>query len=65
MKLLIDMNLPPDWVEILQLRTQDVMPQTLGRRMLQILGEYEQVLEKGALVTVDKAKSRVHILPFS
>jgi predicted nuclease of predicted toxin-antitoxin system len=121
MKLLIDMNLPPDWVEILkqggwevihwsrvgdlratdytimewarvngytvfthdldfgtilavtraqkpsviQVRTQDVMPQALGSRMLRILSEYEPVLEKGALVTVDKAKSRVHILPFS
>jgi predicted nuclease of predicted toxin-antitoxin system len=121
MKLLIDMNLPPDWVEtleqggwevvhwstvgdpratdhtimewarangytvfthdldfgailavtraqkpsVIQVRTQDIMSQSLGSRMVQILGEYESVLEKGALVTIDKTKSRVHILPFS
>jgi predicted nuclease of predicted toxin-antitoxin system len=121
MKLLIDMNLPPGWVEtlkqggwevvhwstvgdfratdqtimdwarangytvfthdldfgtilaatrakkpsVIQVRTQDIMPRALGSRMLQILTEYESVLEKGALITIDKAKSRIHILPLS
>ena len=50
---------------VLQVRTQDVMPQALGNRMLQVLRDYEPFLEKGALVTVDEGKSRVHILPFS
>ncbi len=50
---------------VIQVRTQDVMPQTLGTRMLQILRDYEPFLEKGAIVTVDEDKSRVHILPFS
>jgi predicted nuclease of predicted toxin-antitoxin system len=50
---------------VIQIRTQDVMPQALGNRMLQVLRDYEPFLEKGALVTVDEGKSRVHILPFS
>jgi predicted nuclease of predicted toxin-antitoxin system len=120
MKLLLDMNLSPDWVEalrqsgwdtvhwssvgdpcatdtaimqwalkggyvvfthdldfgtllavtraqgpsVIQLRTQDVMPQSLGERMMQILRQYETALQKGALITIDEAKSRVRILPF-
>jgi len=49
---------------VIQVRTQDIMPQSLGDRMQQILSEYEPILEKGALVTVDKTRSRIHILPF-
>ena len=106
MKVLIDMNLSPDWVEVLgrdgqqaihwsaagdpratdkvimewartngyivfthdldfgallattraqgpsviQVRTQDVMPQNLGPRLVQILQQHESMLEKGALI---------------
>ena len=49
---------------VIQARTQDVMPGSLGDRMLSILRDYESILEKGALVTVDESKLRVHILPF-
>jgi predicted nuclease of predicted toxin-antitoxin system len=49
---------------VIQVRTQDIMPQSLGGRLVQILRQYETMLEMGALVTVDEAKSRVRILPF-
>lgn len=49
---------------VIQVRTQDIMPPSLGSRLVQILRQYEAVLEKGALVTVDEARSRVRILPF-
>lgn len=49
---------------VIQIRTQDVMPQSLGSRMVQILRQHQPVLEKGALVTVDETRSRVRILPF-
>jgi len=49
---------------VIQVRTQDIMPQSLGSRLVRILRQYESVLEKGALATVDEAKSRVRILPF-
>jgi predicted nuclease of predicted toxin-antitoxin system len=120
MKLLIDMNLSPDWVEIferqgwqalhwstvgdsgatdsvimgwasangyvvfthdldfgtllattraqspsvIQVRIQDIMPPSLGSRLVQILRQYESVLESGALITVDESSSRVRVLPF-
>lgn len=50
---------------VIQVRTQDIMPKTLGGRMLNILRQYESMLEKGALITVDETKDRVRILPFT
>jgi len=49
---------------VIQIRTQDVFPQILADKMIQIFRQYEDVLEKGALITVDEDKSRVRILPF-
>jgi predicted nuclease of predicted toxin-antitoxin system len=49
---------------VIQVRTQDVFPQILGERMVQVLRQHEKILEEGALLTVDEAKSRVRILPF-
>ena len=119
MRLLIDMNLSPDWVEaferegwpavhwstvgdhrapdrdimdwarvngyvvfthdldfgtllattaaqgpsIIQVRTQDVMPGSLGFRLMGLLRQYESALDSGALITVDEIRSRVRILP--
>jgi predicted nuclease of predicted toxin-antitoxin system len=118
MKILVDMNLSPDWVEVfnqngweslhwsavgapsatdrvimewarvngyvvfthdldfgmllaftrangpsvVQVRTQDVMPSHLGHRLVQILRQYESLLESGVLITVDEEKSRLRIL---
>ena len=120
MKILIDMNLSPDWVEVfikegweavhwskigdprendrvvmqwayshgyvvfthdldfgfllatshakgpsvIQIRIQDIMPQSLGNRLVKILNQYKTMLEKGALIIIDDNKSRIRILPF-
>ena len=49
---------------VIQMRTQDIMPQSLGSRLVRIIRQYEAMLESGALITVDDIKSRVRILPF-
>ncbi len=49
---------------VIQVRTQDVLPEALGDRLVKVLKEQQSVLEKGALLTVDEGKSRVRILPF-
>jgi predicted nuclease of predicted toxin-antitoxin system len=49
---------------VIQVRTQDVMPQTLGSRLVKILQKYEGTLENGAFITVDEVKARIKILPF-
>jgi hypothetical protein len=33
-------------------------------RLIKMLGQYEPLLEKGALITIDETKDRVRILPF-
>lgn len=48
---------------VIQVRTQDVMPETLGPRLVQIMQEYGTVLEQGALVIVDEVRARVRLLP--
>lgn len=49
---------------VIQVRTQDVLPQVLGDKLVKVLREHEPVLEKGALLTLDEGKSRVRVLPF-
>src|SRR5687768_17046966 len=49
---------------VIQVRTQDVLPEVLGDRLVKVLKEHQSVLDKGALLTVDEGKLRVRILPF-
>ena len=48
---------------VIQIRTQDIMPERLGERLVGILKQYESSLEEGTLMTIDEGKSRVRILP--
>jgi len=52
-----------DGPSVIQVRAQDVMPQRLGALFANVLRQYESFLERGALVIVDEAKSRVRLLP--
>jgi predicted nuclease of predicted toxin-antitoxin system len=119
MKILIDMNLPPSWVEflnkegfeavhwsrigdfgatdevilewakkneqvvfthdldfgallaatrgegpsVIQMRTQDTFPESCGEMIIKALNQFEDELTKGALLSVDRHKARVRILP--
>lgn len=119
MKILIDMNLSPDWVEhfrreqiesvhwsqvgdpaasdktiiewartndhfllthdldfgrilaltkangpsVIQIRAQDVLPQSLGTIVFATIRKYENHLNNGALLVIDENRSRVRILP--
>lgn len=50
---------------VVQLRTEDVMPQTAGPRLIAALRHMEQELESGALLTVDRRQLRVRMLPLT
>lgn len=50
---------------VLQIRTQDVLPAHLGQLVLAALEQFRQLLETGALVTVDESTSRARILPIN
>jgi predicted nuclease of predicted toxin-antitoxin system len=48
---------------VLQVRTQDVLPMAIGRDVVRVLTMRAQAFEAGAVVTIDKVKSRVRVLP--
>lgn len=48
---------------VIQVRCQDVLPETIGLIVLQALRAANSHLESGALVTVDETRHRIRILP--
>jgi predicted nuclease of predicted toxin-antitoxin system len=52
-----------DSPSVLQIRTHDVLPVSLGMIVLAALHQFGHLLEQGALVTVDESSSRARILP--
>lgn len=48
---------------VLQIRGQDILPTSIGDLVISVLQQFEAVLETGALVSVDRARNRVLILP--
>jgi len=48
---------------VVQVRTQDVLPDHLEAVVVAAIQRYEPQLQVGALVTVDEARSRVRMLP--
>jgi len=50
---------------VIQVRTQNVMPEHLGGVVVASLRRYERLLESGALIVVDEARARVRVLPLA
>jgi predicted nuclease of predicted toxin-antitoxin system len=48
---------------VLQVRTQDVLPEAIGDTVVRALDTARSHLEAGALVTVDRIRSRIRVLP--
>jgi predicted nuclease of predicted toxin-antitoxin system len=48
---------------VLQVRAEDVLPDTIGALVLAALRQHETDLASGALVVVDAGRSRVRVLP--
>ena len=48
---------------VILLRTQDVMPSNLSSSLVKIIHQYENELQRGALIILDEMKLRVRILP--
>jgi predicted nuclease of predicted toxin-antitoxin system len=48
---------------ILQVRTQDVMPEHIGNHVVEVIRDHADVLEEGAIVSIDAAEARARILP--
>lgn len=48
---------------VIQVRSQNVLPEFLGTIVIASIHQHQDVLERGALVVVDPQRSRVRILP--
>ena len=50
---------------VIQFRAFDIRPDTIGHAMLQALATHQEVLARGALVTIEPSRTRARILPLS
>ena len=48
---------------VLQVRAQDVLPESIGDQVVQVLREQSEAMESGAIITIDEIAARVRILP--
>ncbi|MBE9143801.1 DUF5615 family PIN-like protein [Planktothrix mougeotii] len=48
---------------VIQVRTQDLLPDAIGKLMINTLFQFQEQLETGALITLETSRSRVKILP--
>jgi predicted nuclease of predicted toxin-antitoxin system len=48
---------------VIQVRTRDVMPDTIADLVLSVLQIHKGWLEKGAIISVDESLQRVRVLP--
>lgn len=48
---------------VIQARTQDVTPMAIGSEVVRVLRMRRDDIERGAIVTIDKVRSRVRVLP--
>jgi len=54
-----------DSPSVLQLRTQDISPKRIGESVVSAFKQFEELLSRGALVSIDQKRARARILPFS
>lgn len=48
---------------VIQVRTQDVLPDTIGSDVVNVLRSQATALEQGAIISLDQVRSRVRVLP--
>jgi predicted nuclease of predicted toxin-antitoxin system len=48
---------------VIQVRTQNVLPEAIGDLVLKSMNQFRHELEKGAIITLDPGRARVRILP--
>jgi predicted nuclease of predicted toxin-antitoxin system len=48
---------------VIQVRTQNILPEVIGDLVVNSLNRYRNELEKGAIITIDPGRARVRILP--
>ena len=54
-----------DSPSVLQLRTQDIAPQRIGALVVSAFKQFEELLNRGALISIDAKRARARILPLT
>jgi predicted nuclease of predicted toxin-antitoxin system len=52
-----------DKPSVVQIRSEDVSPDTIGKQVIRALQQMADELDKGALLTIDPNRIRLRILP--
>jgi len=52
-----------DSPSVIQVRSQDVMPEAIGTDVVDVLRQHADQLHAGAIITIDEMTSRLRILP--
>ena len=50
---------------VIQVRTQDMLPEAMEQTIVSALLQYEELLDEGALIVVDQTRARARILPLN
>jgi len=50
---------------VIQVRTQNILPEAIGTLVIKALRQFHNELEKGAVITIEPHQARVRILPFT
>ncbi|MBW2199102.1 MAG: DUF5615 family PIN-like protein [Deltaproteobacteria bacterium] len=53
-----------DGPSVIQVRTQNVMPNVIGSIVVKAINEFMAEIKSGSLISIDTHKARVRILPF-
>ena len=48
---------------VVQVRSQDVLPDTIGADVVRVLRDHRAALAEGAIISIDELTSRVRVLP--
>jgi predicted nuclease of predicted toxin-antitoxin system len=52
-----------DGPSVIQVRTQNVLPEAIGELVVDSLRRFQNELVKGAIITIDPSRARIRILP--
>lgn len=50
---------------VIQIRNQNILPETSGKTILSILNSYAELITSGVLIVVEEFQHRIRILPLN
>lgn len=54
-----------DSPSVIQIRSQDLLPQSIGAIIIKVLSQFKALLASGALLVIDDNRARIRILPIN